>query len=124
MKVLVVDDSGVMQKTIFHAIGELGVNDVKEACDGQQALAVFGDGTGIDLMITDLNKPIMNGLELVQALRGTGNSVSIVPIVIVTTKSERSNVLAAIQAGINDYVVKPFERENIREKIVRLLAST
>lgn len=119
MKVLVVDDSGVMRKIISRALGELGINDVEEAGDGQQALAVFGDGTGIDLVITDWNMPVMNGLELVQAIRGTGNRV---PIVMVTTKSERENVLEAIQAGINDYVVKPFERENLREKLDRLVA--
>ncbi len=118
MKVLVVDDSGVIRKIISRALGELGINDVKEAGDGQQALDIFGDGSAFDLVITDWNMPVMNGLELVRTIRATGSRV---PIMMVTTKSERGNVLEAIQAGINDYVIKPFERENLREKLDRLV---
>lgn len=116
MKALVVDDSGVMRKIISRALGELGIKDVVEAPDGQHALDLFGDGSDFDLVITDWNMPVMNGLELVQAIRAAGHTL---PIMMVTTRAERGNVLEAIQAGISDYIIKPFEREMLQEKLDR-----
>jgi two-component system, chemotaxis family, chemotaxis protein CheY len=118
MRVLVVDDSGVMRKIISRALGELGINEVEEAADGQLALDMITASGPFDLLITDWNMPVMNGLELVQSLRGSGCST---PIIMVTTKSEKEAVLQAIQAGVNDYVIKPFERDMLRLKIERLV---
>jgi two-component system chemotaxis response regulator CheY len=118
MRVLVVDDSGVMRKIISRALGELGINDVEEAADGQLALDMMTASAPFDLLITDWNMPVMNGLELVQSLRGSGCAT---PIIMVTTKSEKEAVLQAIQAGVNDYVIKPFERDMLRLKIERLV---
>jgi two-component system chemotaxis response regulator CheY len=118
MRVLVVDDSGVMRKIISRALGELGINDVEEAADGQLALDAMTASGPFDLLITDWNMPVMNGLELVQAIRGSGSAI---PIIMVTTKSEKEAVLQAIQAGVNDYVIKPFERDMLRLKIERLV---
>jgi two-component system chemotaxis response regulator CheY len=118
MRVLVVDDSGVMRKIISRALGELGINDVEEAADGQLALDAIAASGPFDLLITDWNMPVMNGLELVQSLRGSGCAI---PIIMVTTKSEKESVLQAIQAGVNDYVIKPFERDMLRLKIERLV---
>jgi len=118
MRVLVVDDSGVMRKIISRALGELGINDVQEAADGQLAVDALGAGDGFDLIITDWNMPVMNGLELVQSIRASGMTT---PIIMVTTKSEKESVLQAIQAGVNDYVIKPFERDMLRLKIERLV---
>jgi two-component system chemotaxis response regulator CheY len=118
MRVLVVDDSGVMRKIISRALGELGINDVEEAADGQLALDVMTASGPFDLLITDWNMPVMNGLELVQSIRGSG---CVIPIIMVTTKSEKEAVLQAIQAGVNDYVIKPFERDMLRLKIERLV---
>jgi two-component system chemotaxis response regulator CheY len=118
MRVLVVDDSGVMRKIISRALGELGINDVEEAADGQIALDLINASGPFDLLITDWNMPVMNGLELVQSLRSSGCTI---PIIMVTTKSEKESVLQAIQAGVNDYVIKPFERDMLRLKIERLV---
>lgn len=118
MRVLVVDDSGVMRKIISRALGELGINDVEEAADGQIALDTVTASGPFDLVITDWNMPVMSGLELVQSLRGSGCAT---PIIMVTTKSEKESVLQAIQAGVNDYVIKPFERDMLRMKIERLV---
>lgn len=118
MKVLVVDDSGVMRKIIARSLGALGVNDLEEAGDGKQALEVFGDGGAFDLVITDWNMPEMNGLELTQAIRAQGSKV---PIMMVTTESEKDSVLQAIQAGVNDYLVKPFDNEMLKLKLNRLI---
>lgn len=118
MKVLVVDDSGVMRKIIARGLHSLWIDEVVEAADGAEALAAFGDGSGIDLVLTDWNMPNMSGLELVTAIRGTGSQV---PIMMITTETEKSQVLKAIQAGVNDYLVKPFDQEMLQTKLERVL---
>ena len=119
MNVLVVDDSGVMRKIIARSLGALGVSGISEAGDGREALEVFGDGSGFDLVITDWNMPEMNGLELTQQIRSGGSNV---PVMMVTTESEKESVMQAIQAGVNDYLVKPFDGEMLKAKLNRLVA--
>ncbi|MEM9589120.1 MAG: response regulator [Planctomycetota bacterium] len=94
------------------------MNDVVEAADGVEALAAFGDGTGFDLVLTDWNMPNMNGLELVTEIRQRGHKH---PIMMITTESEKAQVLRAIQAGVNDYLVKPFDQEMLTLKLERVL---
>ena len=118
MKVLVVDDSGVMRKIIARGLASLWIDEIVEAADGVDAIEVFGDGSGIDLVLTDWNMPRMNGLELVQAIRGAGHKV---PIIMVTTETEKEQVVRAIQAGVNDYLVKPFDQEMLTLKLERVL---
>lgn len=121
MRVLLVDDSGVMRTIIARGLRSLFVDEVIEAADGVEALAKFGDGEGFDLVLTDWNMPNMNGLELVQALRGAGHKL---PIMMVTTETEKAQVLKAIQAGVNDYLVKPFDQDMLQLKLNRVLPST
>ncbi|QDV61314.1 MULTISPECIES: response regulator [Crateriforma] len=118
MKVLVVDDSGVMRKIIARGLHSLWIDEVVEAADGVEGLAMFGDGSDIDLVLTDWNMPNMNGLELVQKIRAAGHKH---PIVMVTTETEKSQVVKAIQAGVNDYLVKPFDQEMLQLKLQRVL---
>jgi len=118
MKVLLVDDSGVMRKIIARSLNALWIDDVVEAGDGVEALAAFGDGSGFDLVLTDWNMPNMNGIELVTAIRGSGNKI---PIMMITTETEKEQVLKAIQAGVNDYLVKPFDQEMLTLKLERVL---
>jgi two-component system, chemotaxis family, chemotaxis protein CheY len=118
VKVLLVDDSGVMRKIIARALHALWIEDVVEAADGLEAVAAFGDGVGFDLILTDWNMPNMNGLELVTAIRGAGHKL---PIIMVTTETEKGQVLKAIQAGINDYLVKPFDQETLIAKLEKAL---
>ncbi len=118
MKVLLVDDSGVMRKIIARALNALWIQDVVEAADGVEAVAAFGDGEGFDLVLTDWNMPNMNGLELVTALRGAGHTL---PIIMITTETEKGQVLKAIQAGISDYLVKPFDQETLMGKLEKHL---
>jgi two-component system chemotaxis response regulator CheY len=118
MNVLVVDDSGVMRKIIARSLAALGINDIEEAGDGREALEVFGDGSAFDLVITDWNMPEMNGLELTKQIRSGGSKV---PVMMVTTESEKESVLKAIQAGVNDYLVKPFDNEMLKLKLNRLI---
>jgi two-component system, chemotaxis family, chemotaxis protein CheY len=113
LKCLVADDSGVMRKIIIRALNSCGVKDIVEASDGVEALARFSEQS-FDLVMTDWNMPNKNGLELVQALRASGSKV---PILMVTTEAEMGRVKEAIQAGVNDYLAKPFENEVLKEKI-------
>ncbi len=117
MKVLLVDDSGVMRKIIARSLNALWIDTVIEAADGLEALEAFGDGEGFDLILTDWNMPRMNGLELVQAIRAAGHKL---PIMMVTTETEKDQVLKAIQAGVNDYLVKPFDQEMLTMKLERV----
>lgn len=118
MKVLLVDDSGVMRKIIARGLHSLWIDEVVEAGDGVEGLKAFGDGEGFDLVLTDWNMPNMNGLDLVRAIRGAGHQL---PIMMITTETEKSQVLSAIQAGVNDYLVKPFDQEMLQTKLQRVL---
>jgi len=118
MKVLLVDDSGVMRKIIARALSSLWIDEVVEAGDGVEALDAFGDGEGFDLVLTDWNMPNMNGLELVQAIRAKGTKI---PIMMITTETEKTQVVKAIQAGVNDYLVKPFDQDMLQMKLRRVL---
>lgn len=112
-KVLVADDSGVMRKIIIRALNACGITDIVEANDGAEGIAKFKEQS-VDLVMTDWNMPNMSGLELAQAIRATGSDV---PIIMITTEAEASRVRDAIQAGVNDYLAKPFDNELLRSKI-------
>ena len=116
IKALIADDSGVMRKIVVRAANKAGIQDVTEAADGADALAKFGKDS-FDLVMTDWNMPNKTGLELAQDIRGQGSSV---PIIMITTEAEKSNVLEAIKAGVNDYLTKPFEVEDLAAKIEKL----
>ena len=113
LKVLVADDSGVMRKIVIRSLNSCGVNDIVEAVDGADALAKCAEHT-FDLVMTDWNMPNKSGLELVQELRAGGSKV---PIIMITTEAEMSRVKEAIDAGVNDYLAKPFDNEVLRQKI-------
>ena len=112
-KVLVVDDSGTMRKIIIRSLNAEGFTDVVEAADGNEGLAAFQSGS-FDLVMTDWNMPNKTGIELTRDIRATGSTV---PIYMITTEGEKSRVLEAIQAGITDFLVKPFTAEALREKL-------
>jgi two-component system chemotaxis response regulator CheY len=112
-KVLVADDSGVMRKIIIRALNGCGVNDIVEAADGVEALARFSEHP-IDLVMTDWNMPNKTGLQLLQEIRASGSQV---PVIMITTEAEAGRVKEAIQAGVSDYLAKPFENDVLRQKI-------
>ena len=116
IKVLIADDSGVMRKIIVRATKAAGVEDIVEAVDGADALEKF-EQNQFDLVLTDWNMPNKTGLEVIQEIRGKGSQV---PIIMVTTEGEKSNVLKAIEAGVTDYLTKPFEAEALSAKIDKL----
>lgn len=119
MKVLVADDSGVMRKIIIRSLNAVGFDDIVEAADGAEAFAIF-QGTPIGLVLTDWNMPNKSGLDLARDIRATGSTA---PIFMITTEGERGRVLEAIQAGVNDYLLKPFTPEQVREKLEKYVAA-
>jgi two-component system, chemotaxis family, chemotaxis protein CheY len=113
MKVLVVDDSGVMRKIIIRSLNAVGVTDTVEAANGQEAVDLF-KAQEFDMVLTDWNMPEKSGLDVLTEIRATGSQV---PVIMVTTESQKGQVLAAIQAGVTDYLTKPFEQEQLRAKL-------
>ncbi len=112
-RVLVADDSSTMRKIILRSLQAVGVPTAVEAADGNEAVAMFKPGE-IDLVLTDWNMPGKTGLEVVQDIRTKDANV---PIIMVTTEAEKGRVMEAIQAGVSDYLVKPFTAETLREKL-------
>jgi two-component system chemotaxis response regulator CheY len=115
MHVLVADDSRTMRKIILRSLAAVGVPDAVEAADGNEAIAAFQQGQ-FDLVLTDWNMSGKSGLEVVQEIRKLNKHV---PIIMVTTEAEKSRVLEAIQAGVSDYLVKPFTADTLREKLAK-----
>ncbi len=113
IRVLVADDSSTMRKIVLRSLSACGVEDTTEAKDGDEALQLFSPDE-FDLVLTDWNMPGRSGLEVIQGIRETGSDV---PIIMVTTEAEKGRVLEAIQAGVSDYLVKPFTAEVLRQKI-------
>ena len=114
MKCLVVDDSATMRRIVVNALKTVGYTDVVEAGDGKEALAKC-DGT-IEMVITDWNMPNMGGLDLVKSLRGNPKTAK-TPILMVTTRSVKEDILQALEAGVNSYILKPFTPQVLKEKL-------
>jgi two-component system chemotaxis response regulator CheY len=118
MKFLVVDDSSTMRRIVVNSLQRIGFLETVEAGDGQEALAKFDDS--VKFVITDWNMPNMTGTELARALRERGEQV---PILMVTARSVREDIIEAMEAGVNNYIVKPFTPQILKEKIDALLAA-
>jgi two-component system chemotaxis response regulator CheY len=112
-KVLVADDSGTMRKIIIRALNSVGLSETVEAGDGVEALAVFHK-TPVDLVLTDWNMPNKSGLELARELRAAGATI---PIFMITTEAEKGRVVEALQAGVTDYLMKPFTQDALQAKL-------
>jgi two-component system, chemotaxis family, chemotaxis protein CheY len=119
MKFLVVDDSPTMRRIVCNALREIGYDNYDEAEDGEDAIDKL-KGDSFDFVITDWNMPKMNGLELTQSIRGD-QTYAQVPILMVTTRGMKEDVIAAMHARVNNYMVKPFTPEVLREKINLIL---
>lgn len=113
MKILLIDDSKTMRNIQKSVLAQLGYTAIEEACDGQDALSKVG-AFQPDLILVDWNMPNMDGLAFVKAFRA-GNKTT--PLIMVTTESEKSRVIEAIKAGVNNYVIKPFTPDLLSQRI-------
>ncbi len=115
LAVLVVDDYATMRRIIRNLLQQLGFTDVDEAADGEQALAKLRD-KDFDLVISDWNMEPMTGLDLLKAVRADAR-LKALPFIMVTAESKTENVVAAKQAGVSNYIVKPFNAEILKQKL-------
>lgn len=118
MKFLVVDDSATMRRIVINSLQRIGFTDTVEAGDGQEALAKFD--SSVKFVITDWNMPNMSGTEFTKVLRSRPDGAH-VPILMVTARSVKEDILTAMEAGVNNYIVKPFTPAVLKEKIDALL---
>lgn len=119
IKVLVVDDFATMRKIEKNILGQLGVKNVDEADDGSTALPKIQQNK-YDVILMDWNMPTMSGLDAIKAIRADPNTKD-TPIIMVTAEALKDNIVAAAQAGVNDYIVKPFTAAVLEEKIKKVL---
>jgi two-component system chemotaxis response regulator CheY len=118
MKILIVDDFSTMRRIVRNLLKQLSFNNVDEAEDGDVALEKLKNGS-YDFVITDWNMPNMTGLELLKAIR-SDDALKDLPVLLITAEAEKENVVLAAQAGVNDYIVKPFTGDVLQQKINRI----
>ncbi len=115
MKFLVVDDSSTMRRIIINALKRIGYEDVVDAENGVSGLEKLN---GIDIILTDWNMPEMDGLEFVKRVRAQNKTI---PILMVTTNAAKDDIVEALKNGVNNYIVKPFTPETLKEKVDTVL---
>ncbi len=116
MKLLLIDDSATMRRIQKTQLSNLGIGEVIEAGNGEEGLTVLADNMPVDLIMLDWNMPVMDGITFLKKVR-ENPSYKDVKIVMCTSESEKSRVLEALKAGANNYIVKPFTPEALKEKL-------
>jgi two-component system chemotaxis response regulator CheY len=119
IKILIVDDFATMRRILKNILKQLGFKTLVEADDGTTAWEVL-EGQSIDLIISDWNMPKMTGLELLKKVRAS-EAYKKTPFLMVTAEAQKQNVIEAVQAGVSNYVVKPFTAEAISDKLEKIL---
>jgi two-component system chemotaxis response regulator CheY len=120
MRVLIVDDYNTMLRIMRNLLKQLNFNNVDEATDGQSALVKLKEESDWGLIISDWNMEPMTGIQLLREVRGDA-SLKHIPFIMVTAESKSENVIAAKEAGVSNYIVKPFNAETLKLKMVSVL---
>ena len=115
---MVVDDFATMRKIVKNILTQLGFKNTEEADDGTTAMSQLKSST-FDFVITDWNMPKMSGLELLKQMRATPEFKDI-PVLMVTAEALQENIVAAAKAGVNDYIIKPFDAKTLNEKLEKI----
>ena len=118
MDVLVVDDFATMRRILKNILRQIGFTNISEADDGKDALTMLKKKK-FDLILCDWNMPEMPGIELLRQVRAD-DGLKDIPFVMITAEAKKENILAAVQAGVSNYVVKPFTAEIISEKLEKV----
>ncbi len=123
MSILVVDDFSTMRRIITNVLRQLGFDNILEAEDGSKALKVLESET-VDFVITDWNMPEMSGLDLLKAIRASEDeAMKELPVLMVTAEALQDNIIAAAKAGVNNYIIKPFDAQTLADKINKIFAA-
>jgi two-component system chemotaxis response regulator CheY len=120
MRILVVDDFSTMRRIVRNLLIDLGIRPklIQEADDGSNAMAILRN-VRFDLVITDWNMPNMSGIDLLRSIR-EWDEIKTLPVLMVTAENDREQIIAAAQAGVNGFVVKPFSAATLEQKINRI----
>lgn len=118
MQVLIVDDMQTMRRIMKNVLKQIGFSNITEADDGKTALAEMKKKQ-FDLVLCDWNMPEMTGIDLLKALRADDAFKSI-PFVMITAEAKKENIVEAVKAGVNNYIVKPFTAETVSEKLKKV----
>lgn len=118
MKILVVDDMVTMRKIVKNILKQLGFSNIEEAENGQEGLQKLrGDTFGF--VVSDWNMPVMTGIDMLRAIRAD-EKLKTIPVLMVTAEAQQSNLIEAVQAGVSNYIVKPFTAETMQEKLGKI----
>jgi two-component system chemotaxis response regulator CheY len=122
IRALIVDDSSVMRKIVERSLRQAGIDlsDVFQAGNGAEALGVLKD-SAVDLILCDINMPVMDGLEFIKQLPSVANAKD-VPVVMITTEGSEAHVVQALSCGARGYIRKPFTPEQVKEHVIPVLA--
>jgi two-component system chemotaxis response regulator CheY len=119
MKFLIVDDFSTMRRIVRNLLKEIGYQNADEAEDGAMALAKLKDGA-FDFVVSDLNMPNMNGFELLRSIRADAGLKSL-PVLLVTAEAKKEDIITAAQIGASGYIVKPFTKATLEEKLNKII---
>lgn len=119
MRILVVDDFHTMRRIVINLLKQLGFSNVVEAADGREALDKVRSDK-IELVVSDWNMPNMTGIEFLKELRAD-EKYKTLPFIMVTAEGKKENVIAAVHAGVSNYVVKPFNAATLKEKLTKVV---
>jgi two-component system, chemotaxis family, chemotaxis protein CheY len=120
LKILIVDDFGTMRRILRNLLKEIGYTQAEEAEDGTGALAKLR-AERFDFVVTDVNMPNMNGFELLRQIRADP-ALKALPVLLVTAEAKKDDIVMAAQAGASGYIVKPFTKATLEEKMQKIVA--
>ena len=118
IKILVVDDFSTMRRIVKNVLQQLGFTNIQEAEDGRVAFQKL-QSDKFDFVVSDWNMPNMMGIDLLRAVRGDAN-LNTIPFLMVTAESQKENVIEAVQAGVSNYIVKPFTADTLEQKLKQI----
>lgn len=118
MKIMVVDDMSTMRRIVKNILKQLGFTNIEEAENGKDAFEKIKQG-GFGFVVSDWNMPVMTGIELLRAIRADAE-LKTLPVMLLTAEAQKENIIQAVQAGVSNYIVKPFTAEQIQEKIGKI----
>ncbi len=118
MKILVVDDMVTMRRIVKNILKQVGFANIDEAENGQEALQKLRADT-FGFVVSDWNMPVMTGIEMLRAIRAD-DKLKAIPVLMVTAEAQQANLVEAIQAGVSNYIVKPFTAETMQDKLGKI----